>query len=239
MKEKRIRYNLKKSPDLNEGKILSQKTFDKNNNLISEISYSNFGDDITDNWIYKYSNGHLVEKKWNSDGPKAQRFIYEYDVQGTLIKELWYNKPVLFGIGYEDGSPIIKDYIYNSEGLLIKKISDHRDVGFYDHWTFEYDCDNNLIREIGYKSSGEIQHENRFEYDDNNNLVTREEFYKGKVNNKFSFEYNDQNQKVAMKEHHQMMKKYIYEYDNGKLSSEYIYEYGQNNPGTVVRIIKE
>ena len=238
MKEKRIRLDFKKANDLSNGKLLSEKEFDKNEKLIAETSYSYYSDDISKDWIYKYENGRLVEKKWNSDNSSAERFVYEYDEQGKLIKELWFNKPMIFGIGYEDGSPIIKNYIYNNLGQLIEKISDHRDVGFYDKWVFEYD-NNNIIREIGYNNSGDIQYENRFEYDENNNVITKEVLIKGRVNNMFSFKYNDNNQKISMKEHRQMMTETKYEYKNDMLISEYIYEYGQNVPKYIIKIVRE
>jgi len=88
--------------------------YDKNNNKISESSYSE--DSLDYKWTYKYDeNKKLIEFNEGTDGVFNYKWIYKYDKKGNLIEEDKYS----FGLLQTKS---IYKYDFDKRGNWIKRI---------------------------------------------------------------------------------------------------------------------
>lgn len=181
----------------------SSKEYDENGYLVKMIYVNEDGESIT---TYENNeNGDVIKSVSDS-----QIRTYEYDENGTLRKSAYYNE---FGEIYilivynEQGDEIFEKYViseelalettftneYGDNGNLIKVIKKSSDgTGSTEEITeYEYDTDNNRIKEI----TNEGQFVTTREYDANKNLTKVINEYYGEVDI-WEYEYDENGNQV-------------------------------------------
>jgi len=223
----------------------SEKTIDKNGNLIRLINYKE--DYIQNEESYEYENDKLVlgkEKHWTN---RTIIKNYFYDKNDNLIKieGRFEGKNSLYSttiFTYHPNNKIESEkftveeslrYIkrFNDKGLLIKKISNlsssHNDVypeNTFDKTTYEYDQNDNLILIKNFSINDVFVSKTIFTYDNSNNLIIKEEFGKNETKpwSRRTYTYDNKNNVISKKE--------VFPRYNGESKFyNFSYEYDQND----------
>lgn len=106
------------------------------------------------------ANGNIIkEPYYNADGSIDHWLEYEYDTNGNRIKQTYYTADGAIGHWYE--------YEYDAKGNRIKETQFAAD-GSINYWyEYEHDTNGNEIKSTKYAADGSIEYEH--EYDTNGN----------------------------------------------------------------------
>ncbi len=171
---------------------------------------------------YESRWGKVVrERQYNNEGLPEQETTYSYNADGFLVREVlkegdgmvmeersWEpDERQRIGVEYlhyADGSEDKVTHAYNSEGQLIRKLTEDADGDPEKLEVFEYE-DGRLVREAVYEDfddpddPGEVVTEQLYTYDDDGRLIdktdvdTMEDFHQRRVN-----EYDERGHRVQV-----------------------------------------
>ena len=102
-----------------------------------------------------YSNGLLKSEVLVDTLLHEHRYFYKYDAHNNLIKKTY--------IDY-DGSECVETYVYDDDDRLVKHVIDDR------YYTYEYDDNGNVVREIKYLN-GKENRTRLYTYDVNGQMI--------------------------------------------------------------------
>jgi hypothetical protein len=185
------------------------KKFDEKGNLLKRIQYlDSFA--IIDSFSYEYKNNLIINKKEFSNGKWFYQTIYKYNENNKLVLETEYNRKNKF--------QSCSKHFYISENV---EAIEYYDISneLYCIDTLKYDNKGNLIEETQYIPDGFWFQHHTYDYDNNNNLIIQKTEanpeYDGIGIVESKFEYNSENKivKETVKIPDAGFKYYIYEYD--------------------------
>jgi len=199
-----------------EGEILTDVKKIRDGELIYEAEYFRSGNGIQKEIINEYDpDGLLISsvtvltvKKYDYYTTKGYT-VYEYDTDGSLIKEITENCDVDPGTSEETyNSWTLTEYGYDDDGYLIsKKTKDYITGALLSSVTYENDGNGNQVRVLS--SDG---NEYLYEYDFENNVIS---FVNNAPDHSNKTTYSYSNGLLSYKK----------EYIDGYLSYEYSYQY--------------
>lgn len=167
---------------------LCQFIYDSRGNVIQEISYDgkNSDDEIIGlhSYIYDTNNKLILEVNDAVRWGGQEKYTYEYDNKGNLIKKNWYYKGSLresIAFDYNDKHQLISESIFDDSNKLTQKTiykynnnGDVVDVSSFDsnndlkqRYTYEYDERHNKLKETRYQAFQSYS----FEYDEFCHLI--------------------------------------------------------------------
>lgn len=176
----------------------SDATVHKTNDIyIREYSYDDEGNQILE---LRYTNGELIN-----------RYEWEYDNEGKKTKET--------NFYYEKSSTSTYEYIYDSEGNLIKSVHSSGATKEYS-----YDSAGNMTKEVHYRSDGGMSYHREWEYDECGNQVKdiKYDVHDGSITNLWEWEYDSEG--YITKEVHYTLPSYEELQAEPNQWVEYIYE---------------
>jgi YD repeat-containing protein len=132
------------------------QVFDQHENLLEEVKFDHFGNEIG-KMVFTYNdNGHLIaEETFDEFGNLEEKQTFKRDEKGKLLQSL---------VHYLDESVDTVDYMYNDNGRLIRKIVTNDDGEIESEDKIEYDGDR-MIKEVTVEQ-GEVIKEHEFSYGD-------------------------------------------------------------------------
>jgi hypothetical protein len=149
---------------------------DKDNNIYTETNYS----PQYSKTIIKLDNKINSREIFNSNDQSQGKTLYFYDSKGNLEKrELYFGDLKAFDEIYEyDNGKLIKMKYVMSDGTLVS------------YSTFNFDGSDNLLEEIKYNSSGEVEYKYEYSYNKKSQL-SEERIIMGKDNTTIvAYSYN-------------------------------------------------
>lgn len=113
---------------------------------LSEINYAESGK-YTTSILFNVDGNVIHQSSFNSDGSLIRRWVYEY---GNGLKKLrrCYIK--------NDSLSYTLFYVYNQDKYLVSNRIQNK-TGSYTSLVFEYDANNNLVKETNYAQNGTVE----------------------------------------------------------------------------------
>ncbi len=175
--------------------LSSEKSFDKNGNLLIEKDFSVDGSMEINN-IYEYDEQNRLIKAVYLDENEdvMETHLYEYDAQNLLIKEIF-----CYGDENPDDEDACYDIIefeYDKDNNRIKKTSVDSDGNFNGEKLNVYQ-EGRLIREVNFGEEKNMEIEVLYEYDNQGNILSEKRIdHTENVQNVLKYEYNDRDLKT-------------------------------------------
>lgn len=149
--------------------------YDLNNNIISEIGYNDSGEEeLSKAYKYKYDSNtppNLIKEQYYRNQKLRGVFYYKYDSNNRLIMKDGYEVEKE-GVEYPD---LLMEFEYDKNNNLIREIHTEREHSIRKKtFYYEYDSRNNLIRK---KCSDAFRGDWQIDYKYNNNLLIKEVLY--------------------------------------------------------------
>lgn len=192
--------------------LYSEKTFDKNGNILSHLIYYNTGDlkceslfsysgnnstekyrhynlegDVTDEMDILYvldKKGNILEKTTNdADGDMINHLQYSYDNYGNLVE-----------LVETDENANVKttnyEYVYGSGGNVLEMVSFSSDDSNFERDSISYSENSNKIERFSFDASGNLNIVTSYLYNPNGQIFLEiESDANGLVRRTFMFEY--------------------------------------------------
>ena len=153
------------------GKII-EINYDENNNMIFELD--NLGRIINDGFCkYSYDENNCITNKTSEDFSCT----FKYDSSKKLIESMI----------YQDEEESTEKYIYNSNGNMIKTVSDYDGADDFKE-SYEYDSNNRLIKKASNTDAG-IEY-TTYTYDTQGRIIRSEIFSPISGNKANEYKYN-------------------------------------------------
>lgn len=175
--------------------LSSEKSYDKNENLLSEKDFSADGS-IDLNNVYEYDEKNNVSKAiYMGDFDEVyETHFYEYNEENLLIKELLFygdETPEDDGALYD-----IIEFQYDENKNRIKKTSIDSEGTFNNEKINEY-RNGKLIREFNFGEDKKMEVEILYEYDNQGNLIEESRIdHIENVKNTLKYEFDERNFKT-------------------------------------------
>jgi YD repeat-containing protein len=132
------------------------QVFDEQENLLEEVKFDHFGNEIGKSVFAYNENGHLIaEETYDEFGNLEEKQTFKRDDKGKLLQSF---------VHYLDESVDAVDYAYNDNGRLIRKTLTNDDGEVESEDKVEYDGDL-MIKEVSVEQ-GEVVKEHEFFYGD-------------------------------------------------------------------------
>ena len=201
--------------------------YDENENVISAHQAYGYGED-TFYWENQYDSlGNIVQSTEYDYNGRICIVNYEYDMQGNL---LLMTKTEKYKHNRDFRLLSQKCYTYDTQGHLIQLVvtaDNYSEELDHYKYTYEYDAQGNLIREIGYFSDSISQHD--YEYDSQGNMIWKTNYDSdNNIECRIKYEYDTQGNLVQESTYNpdgDITFKEIYTYDmQGKIISEIAYK---------------
>ena len=184
------------------------KVFDEKDNLVKWIQYWN-GTEHVDSFVYVYQAEVLTKKLRYVNGQLFSQTIFEYNENNKIETEKELNR--------DNELESYLKHFYLSDNVETIENYDKSDE-LYSIDSLKYDSKGNLIEETQYLSDGFWFQHHTYEYDINDNLIIQ----KSEANPEFDgvgiveyhFDYNSENKRVSKRANvpDTGLKYYIYEY---------------------------
>ena len=197
--------------DVNGNKIEKSeyKQFDEKGNLLKWIQFGN-GNALVDSFSYEYKDNLLIKKFRFTNGVLFSQTTFEYNENNMLKLETEFDRNNVFQSSSK--------HIYLADNVkAIENYSNSNELYSID--SLKYDNKGNLIEETQFLSDGYWFQHHTYEFDNNNNLIIQ----KSEANPEFDgvgiveykFEYNAENKKVKKTANvpDTGLEYYYYEYD--------------------------
>lgn len=192
--------------------------YDENGNIIKETNYAP-DETIEESVVRKYEESILTEELfYDEEENLIERKTYSYNEKGKPETETKY---------YMDGSVDTFSYIYNDDGLLMKKICKD-DEGIVERVDYFHYAGKNLILHEAYDEDNELIKKLTFQYDENDNVI---------VNTVFDQE-TQENFKIVNKLNEKNLREELQKFDeNDNLIEKASYRFDEK--GEIIRVIEE
>ncbi len=200
--------------------LSSIREFDKNNNVIKEITYLPTGE-IEHNTTseYDYKNNIIVNCIFDENNELLQRHEYERDAEGKITVEKCFYA--------ESDEPDFTYYKYDQNNNLVEKVNMDSDNDIYSRHLFAYE-NNLLVKSTLYNDSNQLEHEKNMQYNNQGQLILElDNDYIDNIKRTFKYEYDEfgnRSKILIYNKNNQLISKSLYTFNEQRLTTELIEE---------------
>ena len=192
------------------GKFHEEYRYNEKGELIEDIGYV-VGDPVSNPYTYKYDGkGRIIE---TTEGPDKGKWYYKYDTAGNKTEIKW-----LYMGASEPNSYFIDKFEYNAADKMVKMVRYNAGGSVYFYKTETYDASGNLTEEIRFENNDTTDIWN-YHYDSKGNCIENETFdkLKNKLNGWYKANYDDKGLTIDItgqlnSEERMYYRKYVYEF---------------------------